>query len=224
MKSLLVYISPNKKLDSECELLARIQVDNSRRLGVDKDLLMITNFNYEYGNFKSIQVGSEHYCPSRPRSIKTSIIPALYDLGILDKNELYWNHDFDAYQNNPILDGELGLDEYDAGFTDYGWKDRWCMGSYFFKYSAYEMFDKTKDVIFKNVEDEDAVKGLEKNVKRMNITYNFGKNYTEENFKRADKPLKVLHFHSRISRSMLDFMSDGLKEVYGLHYNLLYKQ
>lgn len=202
MKNLIIYINPEKKFVKDYAALARVQIDNSLSLGWKADdILFVMNYPWEYNGVKSIVIEDEHYCAVRPRSINTTTIPFLIDEGIIKEGEIYWNHDFDAYQLNKIKDSELGLDGFDCGLTDYGWKDRWCMGSYFVKSSSKDIFEKAKEIIYKNVEDERAVSDLTQNpdiarrCKRMNITYNFGMRYVESNYKIAKKPLKILHFH-----------------------------
>lgn len=204
MKNLLVYISPTKEFSEECDILAKVQIHNSLHLGWKKeDIVLVTNFPWERNGVKAIVVGDEHYYAKRPRSIKTAIIPYLIDEGIIEKGKIYWNHDFDAYQLNTFDGSELGLDGFDAGLTDYGWKERWCMGSFFVKTSSKDIFERAKDIIYKDIEDETAMVDLTRNpdlsnkCKRLNITYNFGMRYVEFNYKRAIKPLRVVHFHPK---------------------------
>lgn len=236
MKNLLVYISPTG-FDKERELLARVQIDNSFSLGqTPKDIVLVTSFPYSYNGVNAFVVGNEHFSKSRPRSIKTSIIPFLSDIGIVHNDEIYWNHDFDAYQMNEITNEELGLDDFDAGLTDYGWRDRWCMGSFFFWKTAADIFEQAKPMIFNNIEDETAMMtlceqpGIENRCKRLNITYNFGMRHVEDNWKRATHPIKVVHFHPwyPLVKTLDIFMygkngmghpiiSDRLKEVLNHH-------
>lgn len=204
MKNLIVYIHPAKKLIKDYGVLAKIQIDNSLGLGWKKeDIIFVTNFPWEYNGVKAIVVGTEHYCAVRPRSIKTAIVPFLIEAGIIEKGKIYWNHDFDAYQLNFIDEAELGLDDVDAGLTDYGWKQRWCMGSFFVKSSSKDIFEKALEIIYKNIEDERVMVDLTgnptigKRCKRLNITYNFGMRYVESNWEKAIKPLRIVHFHPR---------------------------
>lgn len=203
MKNLLVYVRPEKKFIGEHDILARVQIDNAISLGVKDDIVLVTNFPYEYNGIRSIIVGDENYCIVRPRSIKTSIIPHLIEQGIMKDGEIYWNHDLDAYQVNPIIEEELGLDGLDVGFTTYGWKDRWCLGSDFIKSSAGDIFEWLRDGIFQNLEDETILGSITKHnthninarIKKMNITYQIGMRRVDYNYGIADKPIKVLHFH-----------------------------
>lgn len=202
MKNLLVYIRLPKGFAGDAELSSKIQIDNSLDLGwKTEDLLVVTNFAWEYNGVKAIVVGDEHWYDKRPRSIKTAIIPFLIDQGIIEKGLLYWNHDFDAYQNSGFDEAELELEDVDIGLTDYGWRERWCLGSYFFKSSSKDIFEKTKEIIYKDIEDETAMMELTqdseiaKRCKRLNISYNFGMRNVESNYKKAKKPLRALHFH-----------------------------
>ena len=203
MKNLLVYIRFDHDFNGDCKLSSKIQVDNSLDLGWKKeDIVVVTNFPWKYNGVKAIVVGDEHWYAQRPRSIKTAIIPFLIDQGIVEKGKIYWNHDFDAYQLNPFNESELGLSNFDAGLTDYGWKERWCMGSYFFKNTAKDIFDQIKPIIYQNIEDETAMvqlttenESINKRCKRLNVTYNFGMRNVESNFKIVKKPIRALHFH-----------------------------
>ncbi|MFA5696154.1 MAG: hypothetical protein WC917_01675 [Bacilli bacterium] len=214
MKNLMVYISKDKCFNEEYGLLIKVQIDNSLDLGWKPyDILLVTNFDYEYHGVKSIVVGDEHFCACRPRSIKTSIIPFLIDGGLIEKNEWYWNHDIDAFQMN-VFDDVMGiLKGKDLGLTDYGWRERWCLGSYFFKDTAKDIFEYTKPHIFNNIEDETAMMMLTDNdeeiytrIVRMNVTYNFGQRNVVSNYEKAIKPIKVVHFHPNRSLILDIFM------------------
>jgi hypothetical protein len=202
MKNLIIYLSKDHKFPVEAERLVKIQIENSYRLEWgSKDILLVTNFPFEYMGVKAIVMGDEHYCVPRPRSINTSILPALIDKGTIG-DDIHWNHDVDAFEINPISGEELELDGYDAGLTDYGWKSRLCMGSFFLKPTARDFFAKTIEGIFSDIEDEDVVQSvldqnpeMAKRIKRMNITYNIGQRKVPENIERATKPPKVFHFH-----------------------------
>src|SRR5258706_15243964 len=133
MKLLLIYINPNG-FDEETKTLVKLQIDNSLDLGWNKkDIFLITNFDYEYKEIKTVQVAENtcHY-PFQPEASKITTIIHLFDMGFF-KNELYWFHDFDAYQLESITEEELELNGFDAGFTDYGRKPNWNTGSFFFR-------------------------------------------------------------------------------------------
>lgn len=215
MKNLMVYVSPDHDFNEEYATLIKLQIDNSLDLGwKPEDILIVTNFEFEYGGIKAVLVGDEHFCALRPRSIKTTIIPYLVISGIVKDGEIYWNHDLDAIQMNVMDEKDLGMDNIELGMTDYGWKSRWCMGSFFFKSSTIDIFKLTKDIIFKNIEDEIAMSSLTDNntndinnrSKRLNITYNVGQRKPVENFTRSEQPVKVVHFHPNRKRVLDVFM------------------
>jgi hypothetical protein len=118
---------------------------------------------------------------------------------MIEKGETYWVHDFDAYQLEPF---DLKM-ERDAAFTTYGWSKKWCLGSYFFKDTAADIFTLIKNNIYvRKIEDERALVFMTNNnlVDRgrfdvLNITYNFGMRHVEKNYFISELPIKVLHFH-----------------------------
>ena len=230
IKNLLVYIHPDKVFVRDYALLARIQIDNCLSLGwKKKDILLVFNYPFKYNGVKALVVGDEHYYGARPRSIKTAIVPFLVDEGIIEKGKIYWNHDLDAIQMNVIQEEELGLDGFDLGLTDYGWKERWNLGSFFVKSSSKDIFNLAKPIIYQNIEDETALvqlttenESINKRCKRLNISYNFGMRNVESNFAKAKKPIKVVHFHPQDRRlPILDIFMYGKN---GLNKPLLSKR
>lgn len=238
MKNVLIHLGyPIRAFDKERSVLCRIQIDNSYRLGWGKeDILLVTNFKYEYNGVESMVVGDENYCPFRPRSTNTVTIPHLFELGIIKEGELYWVHDFDAFQNHRIDEVNRLMDGADVGLTTYGWSRKWCMGSFFFKSTSRDFFELIKEVVYKDeTEDERAlvsltrgnINNINNRYKVLNITYNLGMRGVESNYNIADKPIKVLHFHP--SQSLLQtfmygknglgmpLMSEGLVEVFNQH-------
>ena len=206
MKNLLIYINPNKQFDDEHKILAKIQIDNSFNIGWKKeDIVLVTNFDYEYRGVKSLIVPSELYYEPDPVSTKASVVPYLLKKGIIG-NELYWCHDFDVYQDDIIKEIDLDLGSADLGLVSYGYKPVWNFGSFFFKKEARDVLNLlnkkmlerkrpradekmlTKLTILYNIVNKDRYKEL-------NVTYNFTMRCIQSNYLRAIKPLKVLHFH-----------------------------
>lgn len=219
MKNLLIYISPDKdltktKLDGEADVLAKVQIDNSLSLGWKrKDILLAANFDYQYNGVKSLVVGDDNYCDFSPTASKINVIVDLFDKGMIGK-DLYWFHDFDAFQLRKITEKELKLGKADLGITSYGpttinpgRDNRWSTGTIFFKKSARDIFNLLKEEIYRYRANEEVVlleilkkkrnKKIKERLKRMNITYNLAtrKRDISRAYKVADKPLKVIHFH-----------------------------
>jgi hypothetical protein len=204
MKNLLIYLSSDKQFSKEHGVLVKIQIDNSLELGwKPEDILLVTNFEYEYSGIKAMVVPDENYCIHDGRTSKINVIVYLFEHGLID-NDLYWFHDLDAFQLELITENEVELGDKLVAFTDYGWSRAWNTGSFFFKKESQEIFRRIKDTAYENtVHEEDAIAILvEKNlnsiddkIKRLNITYNFGIRRIDINYRKAIKPLKVAHFH-----------------------------
>ncbi len=205
MKNVLIYVNPSGGFDKERELLARVQIDNSLALGwCPADIFLASNFPFEYNGVKSLIIPGDCFCDFRPRSTNTVTVPYLFEQNLIEPDETYWVHDFDAYQLHPFNEGEPGLEGKAVGFTTYGWSPKWCLGSFFFTADAWEIFQQIKDAVYLwETEDERAlsaltkrnVNGINSRYKSMNITYNFGMRHVAYNYEAADKPLKVVHFH-----------------------------
>jgi hypothetical protein len=203
MKNLSVYITPAKKYEGVTLASIRIWIDNSLALGWKKeDIILINNFPFEYNGVKSTDVGDKSFCPFRPGSSKTCAVADLLEEGFMG-NGIYWVHDPDAYQLNVINEEELELEGFDVGFTTYGWSPKWCLGSYFVKKEAKDIFKSIKETVYEIVnEDERALvkltsenrNDINKRIKTMNITYQIGQRHVPYNYNQATKPIKVLHF------------------------------
>lgn len=195
MKNVMVYVHPKKTFLKEPEQLVKIQIDNSLELGwKPEDILLLTNFPYSYKGVSETLVSDANYCPFRPLSTKTIAVANL----ILLDDDVYWVHDLDAFQLEKF--GKVDLDGYDMGCTDYGWSKKWCLGSYFYTRRALDILIRVKETIYEiHNEDERALmkitKDVEDRIKRMNITYNLGMRHIAYNYRKADKPLQVAHFH-----------------------------
>lgn len=231
MKNLLIYISRWNCFDFEHETLVKIQIDNSLNLGWKReDVILITNFDYEYKGVKALVIGNENYCDFSPTVSKINAILTLFDKGII-KDELYWFHDFDAYQVEPITQTEIP--DADIVLTDYGKMKSWNTGSIFFKKQAKDIFEKIKEVSYEYKTNEERAlcsltgnktliqaggqeyiktdDDLSKRVSKINISYNFQSNHIRRCYEIADKPIKVIHFH--LIRYMIDFFINGKNKL-----------
>jgi len=206
MKNLLIYINPNKKFTPEYDILTKIQIDNSLSLGwKPEDIMLVTNFNYEYGGVKSVIVGD--YSMFDQRITKIPAVLELFDKGII-KDDIYWFHDHDAFQIAPF---NMKL-EKDAVFSDHGAHSKtWNAGSFFFKNTARDIFTWIYEYMTKrNCTEQDAltymwrenINGINDRYQVLNITYNIGIYKIDENVDTAEKPIKVLHFHPHKRRHL----------------------
>lgn len=215
MKNVLIYTSRNRDFSEENKVLVKVQVDNSLSLGWSReDILLYTNFPYEYNGVKATVVDSRLQFRFDKTGNKILVIRQLLRDGFLMPG-IYWYHDFDAYQNGVITEGELGLDGYDIGLTGYGYKKQVNGGSFFFRETSFSIFDEWCNANHARVRTRGDEKTMTDMIndgrmgkykyKLLNITYNFGMRHTRGNYLRADKPLKVLHFHPDYDDDLLPY-------------------
>jgi len=226
MKNLMIYISPTGSFDNprddltsnDAEPLAKVQIENSLELGwKKKDIILITNFKFQYGDFKAIVLPDVEFFDRKPQVSKINAIVKLFQKGMIDKNELYWFHDLDAFQLTPIKASEIKLKVDEIALTDFGGaksflgRDRWSGGIIYFKSGSYDLFVRIKGLCYKKRIDEEEALGLlvvgdpkiRKRVKKLNNSYNFiGYNFKSV-YKNSIKPLKVVHFHPLAGKKRL---------------------
>lgn len=215
MKNLLTYVSPDKDFNDEHEMAVKIQIDNSLSLGWKReDIMLVTNFEYEYNGVKSIVIGDENYCAFHWPATKIYTIVHLFRAGLIEKN-LYWYHDFDCFQLVPFAETDPELGSADMGLTNYGRMPRLCSASIFFKETAGDIFEQLKEEIDRSKKDEEMgiarlinySPELRKRVKLLNITYAFHRFNLRSCYKIADKPIKAAHFH--LTPDKFDFYVKG---------------
>lgn len=206
MKNLLIYTGPKKMFGQENAVLAKIQIDNSLDLGWKKeDILFVTNFPYEYHDIQALVIKDDVYYDFDLAASKLPVVIYLINQGIVEAGQLYWCHDFDAYELNKIDEAELGLENFDLGLVHYFYKPEWQFGSFFFKSSAkdvLELLDQTiraRPHLSRNNE-KTLTKLIKDNAidssryKKMNTTYSVMKRCLQTVYNEATKPVKVLHF------------------------------
>jgi len=218
MKQILTYISPDKEFNEEHKKMVKIQIDNSLRLEWKrKDIMLVTNFKYEYNGVKSIVIPDDNYCPYLYFVTKIYVINYLFKNGLI-KNGLYWYHDFDSFEFNKIDKNEV-LDEMgvcDLGVSNYGQKIRLCSASMFFHKSAVDIFDWLRlECDEHKINEEVALmriyynkdNHLSKRIKMVNTSYAFHKFNIVKTYKTSLKPIRVAHFH--ITPDKYDFYVRG---------------
>ena len=196
MKNLFIYTNPEKKFSEETDDLIKIQIDNSLDLGWKReDILLFTNFDYGYNGVGSIEIPLLGH--GWDRTNKLPAIVYLYDNRLID-NGLHWYHDLDAYQNELL--GELPDNR--LLLTGYGYKAQINAGSFFFRDARdiISYWNKRASQIVRTRSDEKTMTDMIRNgemtdYEELNITYNFGQRCPKLCYEKADKPLRVLHFH-----------------------------
>ncbi len=206
MRNLLIYTGPNKQFSQEDATLAKIQIDNCLDLGWRReDLLVVTDFAYEYNGVTAVVVPDGLYYKFDKNANKLPVILYLINQGLIEPGEVYWGHDFDAYELNKIEEAELGLKDVDLGLVPYFYKPEWQFGSFFFKARAkdvLELIDRTSRTRpHSSRNNEKTLTRLiktgaiaEDRYKPLNVTYSIMKRYLPTVYNEATKPIKVLHF------------------------------
>jgi hypothetical protein len=221
MKNLLIYVSPEKGFvdegwGKEPDTLIKIQIDNSLELGWKKeDILLVTNFKYEYNGVGALVVDDELYCIPSRTATKINVFIDLIDKGM---DGLYWFHDIDAFQLRGIEKAEYEMDGFDLGVTEYGLttinekhNKRMSTGCVFFRKEARDLFEETQYIAYKHGANEEVsmlevrranFNNYNERVKTLGLTYNFAtrKRQIKKNYDLTEKPLKVLHFHPSDTR------------------------
>jgi hypothetical protein len=188
--------------------LTKIQIDLSLALGWKKeDIMLVTNFDYEYQGFRSLMLDDWLYCDYIQQNTKTNVVVELFNSGLFTGDDLIWLHDLDVYQDAPIHEEELGLEDFDLGLTDYGRMPKLNLGSVFFNERARDIFDSLQwvaqedkvidEVALENLLNENP--GLDNRIKKVNISYNFQPFNISSTYKMAIKPIRAFHFHPDVT-------------------------
>lgn len=224
MKNLLIYLSPSKDFsDDEHKRSVKIQIENSFGLGWKlEDIMLVTNFPYEYNGIKAIVIGDENYCSFFAPTTKVYAIVGLFKAGLIKKG-LYWYHDFDCFELNPIVESEVRkeMGECNLGISNYGQKPRLCSASIFFDEKAEDIFDHIKHKCAKNkVNEEVTLMRMVYNsdnpfsirTKIVNTTYAFHKFNIVKTYETTIKPIRAAHFH--LTPDKYDFYVKGNNKLF----------
>ena len=176
MKNLLIYINPSG-LNSEAETLLKIQIDNLLDLGWKaEDIIIWTNFKFEYNGIRSRLVWDDYFYAQIPISTKQYAIAQAFKDNIIE-DHLYWVHDLDHFQLEPISEEEIlkEMEGADMALCDWGSTVKYSGGSVFFKKSAGDIFTRLRLVMEKyNLYDERALLFLTTNNKNWIYKSYFG--------------------------------------------------
>jgi hypothetical protein len=219
MKNLYIYINPaqefsNSDWGKETETLVKIQIDNSIDIGWRiEDIVLVTNFPYEYRGVKAIEVPGDLYCEhSSGTPSKINVIVYMFEHGMIE-DAVYFFHDFDAFELVKITQGEIGIVPGQIALTDYGYVrgrdfilSRWSTGCLFFDKDSRDVFEMIKTAVYKYQANEEVSllaltrhnkHGICDRIKKLNISYNLATRRRNISLclRDAVKPLRVLHFH-----------------------------
>ncbi len=211
MKNLLIFISPTGSFNNphpdtanDYGQCVKIQIENSLALGWKKeDIILVTNFDYQYGGIAATVLKDVEFFERKPQASKINAIVKMFNLRMILDNELYWFHDLDAFQLQPLTETELDMGEADLALTDYGVIPRWSTGVIFFKKNSIDIFKAIQSVMYRyQINEEFALgkltrdnKDMAKRIKKLNKSYNFTPPRLKFMYRKAIKPLRVAHFH-----------------------------
>jgi len=206
MKNLYIYLSNNENpcFSLESENLAKVQIENSLRLGWKlDDIVFITNFNFSYMGVNAINIDSP-LCSWHAKANKVWAIVHMFENDMINDDMFF--HDLDAFQIDSFLDVPDDIEDFDFAFPDYGHREKYNTGIIFFKPQSRDLFVDLKAFMIKNAsrDEEEGLMGMfdmgknEKYIDRfkiLDIRYNIGKHYTERKFTEAIAPVMIAHFH-----------------------------
>jgi len=176
------------------EVEIKAQIDNAIAVGWPvEDLMLVTNFNYEYRGVKSTIIQLNDFCMT---GSKTFAVLELFKKGLVDGP--VWVHDLDIWQNE-----WFDLPQFtDVGICTYS-TPKFNGGSVFYRPSAQDMVQEVVDKINAKEEkvEEPTINRVYKQEKyngRVVVcdqTYNLGCSGFVTRYNRAIKPIRCCHFH-----------------------------
>lgn len=141
MKNLMIYFNPEMKFSAQAESLVNRQIDNSLRLGWKKeDIILLTNFPYEYKMVKTKIVDPNLYCSSNKNVQKSNVIYNLLNQNLVKENELWLYHDLDCFQLCPIDGSEINLQGGLVGFIEND-NSKFDLNRIYFKKDSHKVFE-----------------------------------------------------------------------------------
>jgi len=202
MKQLLVANrQPKGKYSHDrISVLLKAQIENAMEVGwKPEDVMLVSNFPFEFMNVKALVTELNKGCltGSKMFAVKWLMEQKLFD-GLL------WAHDLDAWQNEAFDPPEIK----DVGIATY--TSKLNGGSVFWKTSAEDMVDEVVRQIRLGEPIEEPTlnrvlksRPFKKRLTILNSTFNVGCSGYVARLNRADKPVRVCHFHpgNRISWS-----------------------
>jgi len=227
MKNVMIAnLKKNKKYNKDilCTLI-KAQIENSLQFNWNiEDIILLTNFEFGFMGIHAIPIKLNDFCltGSKVFGIKW----------IMENTEFegpFWVHDLDAWQN-AVFDCP---DFLDVGFCTYS-RPKINGGSQFWRRSGKDILDKIILILSsdKKEREEPTIDKICKNNKRvtiLNSTYNVGCSGYQKRWDKADKPVKICHFHPNnriawqthcLDRNALNFkgISDELENLIRKYY------
>ena len=184
----------NRYKKENIETLIQAQIENSLESHwAKKDIILLTNFDYEFLDIKSIKIDLNNFCHT---GSKIFGMKWLFDNDITD--DIVWSHDLDAWQSvsfNPPDFKDVGIACYSTS--------KYNGGSIFWKKEAKDIVSKIVEIITLNKENKEEPtlnkilksKKYKNRITNVNNTFNVGCSGYAKRYNRSIKPIHVCHFH-----------------------------
>jgi len=215
----------SKNPASRLHTLMKAQIDNSLQHGwLQKDIILLTNFEFSHNGVVAIPIKLNDFCLTGSK-----VFGVKWLMENTDYEDPFWVHDLDAWQNAPFKCPEFK----DAGFGFYS-RPKINGGVQFWRRKGKDILDDIVNelIVNKAAREEPTLDKFCKNNKRvtiLNSTFNVGCSGYKPRYEKAEKPVKICHFHpdNRIAwqthcldRNGLGFkgISDVLETVVRAHY------
>lgn len=194
MYNLLVWFSPDNRF-GETEKLARAQIDLAHALKWRTDkIILVTNFDWEYKGIKATVLADLDF-PQNYRVCKLKAFIAMRNAGMLNKDSIYWFHDFDVYQCRNFAPPKIRC----LGATHLSkFEDIWSTGSIFFTHEISDFLD----LWFSHVDDKskwceeqalNTISFADSFIDDIGLTYNFRGKRWNDHWPIIEKPICAVH-------------------------------
>jgi hypothetical protein len=205
MKNLMIYASADHQFDHEIKRTMKVQIDNSLNLGWQKeDIILATNFPYEYNGVKSLIVSDDNLCPFFRWNAKNNIILELFERGIID-DDIFWYHDCDVFQCVSFNPDEILPDKkMDMALTDYGRWNMWSCGSVYFRKEAFDIWTGIRKFLYDlRIAEEMSLMILTYGYDKTDPPYDKHTGYVSN--KKLDAPIKPQVDISRVNKLNISY-------------------
>jgi len=185
----------NRYKKEKVELLLNAQIDNSIELGWDKkDIILISNFDYDFLGVKAIKTNLNEFCWTGSKMFALKWYFENYNV-----DDVIWAHDLDCWQNIWFYPPKF---KRDIGAVQYS-NPKYNGGSIFWKPAAKDIINKIIFLLSNDnaVKEEPLLnkvfksKEYKKRIDVLNNTYNVGCSGYLPRFEKSIKPIHVCHFH-----------------------------
>ena len=195
MKNFMVANLTKKRYQLDnIDLLLKCQIENSLILGWQpEDIVLLTNFDYEYMDVKAIKIKLNKKCLTGSKMFGMEY---LFDHDLVD--DVIWAHDLDAWQNVAFECPDF----LDVGIACYS-TSKYNGGSMFWRSSGEDIARHIISEIEGKKENKEEPmlnkvlhsKEYKDRVTTLNNTFNVGCSGYVKRWERSIKPIHVCHFH-----------------------------